>query len=170
MVIDDFGVSHYQTDELCKLLYQNPDIKLDRILVDNPDEYNNSVIATYADFGILPTYHCVGSNVEEFDHNNQKNWLMPDEYKQLDIVTWLIDQCKNDNEVVRISEELLLYQDRNLFPLLQYCKYLVDTFRKNNIVWGVGRGSSVASYVLYKIGIHKIDSLKYDLPIVEFLK
>jgi DNA polymerase III alpha subunit len=42
--------------------------------------------------------------------------------------------------------------------------------RKNKIVWGVGRGSSVASYVLFLIGIHKVNSLKYNLDIKEFLK
>ena len=70
----------------------------------------------------------------------------------------------------RCGEELLLYQERDLFNLLRYMKYLVDTMRKNNIVWGVGRGSSVASYVLYLIGIHRIDSIKYNLDINEFLK
>jgi DNA polymerase III alpha subunit len=57
-----------------------------------------------------------------------------------------------------------------MFDLLFYLKYLVDTLRENKVVWGVGRGSSVASYVLYLIGIHKIDSIKYDLDITEFLK
>jgi DNA polymerase III alpha subunit len=42
--------------------------------------------------------------------------------------------------------------------------------RKHNIVWGVGRGSSVASYVLYLIGVHKINSMYYDLDIEEFLR
>jgi DNA polymerase III alpha subunit len=42
--------------------------------------------------------------------------------------------------------------------------------RDNNIVWGVGRGSSVASYVLYLLGIHKIDSIKYNLSPDEFFK
>ena len=63
-----------------------------------------------------------------------------------------------------------MYQERNMFTLLKYLKYLVDTMRQNNIVWGVGRGSSVASFVLFLIGIHKINSLYYDLPIDEFLK
>jgi DNA polymerase III alpha subunit len=57
-----------------------------------------------------------------------------------------------------------------MFDLLFYLKYLVDTMRENKIVWGVGRGSSVASYVLYLIGVHKIDSIKYELDINEFLK
>jgi len=42
--------------------------------------------------------------------------------------------------------------------------------RRNNIVWGLGRGSSTASYVLYLLGVHKINSLYYDLSIEEFLK
>jgi DNA polymerase III alpha subunit len=49
-------------------------------------------------------------------------------------------------------------------------KYVVDTLRANNVVWGVGRGSSVASYVLFIIGVHKIDSVKYDLDWREFLR
>jgi DNA polymerase III alpha subunit len=48
--------------------------------------------------------------------------------------------------------------------------YIIDTMRKNNIVWGVGRGSSVASYILYLLGVHKVDSVKYNLHIEEFLK
>jgi len=54
--------------------------------------------------------------------------------------------------------------------VLHVMKYVVDTLRENQIVWGVGRGSSVASYVLYLIGVHKIDSIKYKLPIEEFFK
>jgi DNA polymerase III alpha subunit len=69
-----------------------------------------------------------------------------------------------------VGEELILYQERNLFDLLRFLKYLIDTLKKNKIVWGVGRGSSVASYVLYLLGVHKINSLYYDLDIKEFLK
>jgi DNA polymerase III alpha subunit len=95
---------------------------------------------------------------------------MPDSYKNMDIAKWVLEQCKQQPELQRAGHELLLFQQKNLFPLLCYLKYLVDTMRTNNIVWGVGRGSSVASFVLYLIGVHKINSLYYDLPIEEFLK
>jgi DNA polymerase III alpha subunit len=95
---------------------------------------------------------------------------MPQEYKDFDIAQYVLELCKTQEELQRVGQELLLYQDRNLFMLLRFMKYLVDTLRKNNIVWGVGRGSSVASYVLYLIGVHKINSLYYDLDIAEFLK
>jgi len=40
----------------------------------------------------------------------------------------------------------------------------------NRVIWGVGRGSSVASFVLYKLGVHRINSLHYNLDVGEFLR
>jgi DNA polymerase III alpha subunit len=95
---------------------------------------------------------------------------MPKEYLELDIAEYILSLCTQEYELQRVAEELLLYQERDLFNLLRYLKYLVDTLRKNNVVWGVGRGSSVASYVLFLLGVHKINSLYYELSINEFLK
>ena len=81
-----------------------------------------------------------------------------------------MDGTDNAATSQRVDMELNLYKERGLIPILQVLVYVVDTLRKNSLVWGVGRGSSVASYVLYLIGIHKIDSLKYNLDIREFLK
>ena len=100
---------------------------------------------------------------------DKSNWFIPDEYKQLDIEKYLVDQCPEQN-YTRLAEELALFEQNNMIPVLKTMKYVVDTLRKNNIVWGVGRGSSVSSYVLFLIGIHKIDSVKYALPIDEFFK
>ena len=100
---------------------------------------------------------------------DKTNWLIPDEYKLLDIEKYLVEQCPEQN-YTRLAEELALFEQNNMIPVLKTMKYVVDTLRKNNIVWGVGRGSSVSSYVLFLIGIHKIDSVKYDLPIDEFFK
>jgi DNA polymerase-3 subunit alpha len=95
---------------------------------------------------------------------------MPEEYKQLDIAAHVLGLCTNEAELQRCGEELLLYQERNLFNLLKYLKYLVDVMTKNKIIWGVGRGSSVASFVLFKLGVHRIDSLHYNLDVYEFLR
>ena len=109
-------------------------------------------------------------SIEQFDQQCQQNWYMPEQYKTLDIAELVLSQCNNDNELQRCGQELLLYQERNLFDLLRYLKYLVDTMTQNQVIWGVGRGSSVASYVLYKLGVHRIDSLYYNLDITEFLR
>ena len=108
--------------------------------------------------------------VEEFDAIKQNSWHMPDEYKNLDIAEYILNQCNSDARLQRCGQELLLFQERNLFDLLRYLKYLVDTLRDNNMIWGVGRGSSVASYVLYLLGVHRIDSIFYDLDAREFLR
>jgi DNA polymerase III alpha subunit len=100
---------------------------------------------------------------------NSDNWFMPDEYKNMDIEGYLVDQCPKEN-YSRLITELQEYRQRDLLSLLRQIKYVVDTLRQNNIVWGVGRGSSVASYVLFLVGIHRVDSVKYNLPIEEFFK
>jgi DNA polymerase III alpha subunit len=102
----------------------------------------------------------------EYDAICQQNWNMPDEYKQMDVEQWILEQCSNQ----RVQDELAAFKQRNMLDLLRWLKYFVDTCRANNIVWGVGRGSSVASYVLYLIGVHKIDSIKYNLDWQEFLR
>ena len=97
-------------------------------------------------------------------------WYMPVEYQQLDIAQHILNLCQTEPELQRVGQELLLYQERNLFDLLRYLKYFVDTMRANQVLWGLGRGSSVSSYVLYLLGVHRINSLYYDLDIREFLK
>ncbi len=107
---------------------------------------------------------------EEWDHRCQANWYMPDEYKQLDIAEHVLSLCNTDAELQRCGQELMLFQERDLFNLLRYLKYLVDVMRENQLIWGVGRGSSVASFVLYKLGVHRINSLYYELDPTEFLR
>ena len=109
-------------------------------------------------------------SVPEWHSRQQANWHMPDEYKQLDIAAHILGLCDSEAELQRCGAELLLYQERNLFDLLRYLKYLVDVMKQNNVIWGVGRGSSVASYALYKLGVHRINSMYYNLDVDEFLR
>lgn len=107
---------------------------------------------------------------EQFDHRCRNTWFMPDKYKELDIAELVISRCTTPEQLQRCGEELLLYQERGLFNLLRYLVYVVDIMRDNSVIWGVGRGSSVSSYVLYLLGVHRIDSMYYDLDVSEFLR
>ena len=78
--------------------------------------------------------------------------------------------CDTEAKLQRAGQELLMFQERGLFDLLRYLKYLVDVMTENHVIWGVGRGSSVASYVLYLLGVHRIDSMYYELDPAEFLR
>lgn len=118
----------------------------------------------------LIEYTFTDMTVEEFDQMKQNSWHMPDEYKHMDIAEYVLSLCDSEAQLQRCGQELLLFQERGLFDLLRYLKYLVDTLRANSMIWGVGRGSSVASYVLYLLGVHRIDSVFYDLDAREFLR
>ena len=174
MKYNQYGQAYTTEDELCDMLYQNPDLTLSNFYVEDPAAFNTAVEQTYAGFDKLQKYLPIDYQeevpIELFDQVQQAEWHMPVEYLEFDIATHILSLCKTEVELQRVGQELLLYQERDLFNLLRYLKYFVDTMRANNIVWGLGRGSSTASYVLYLLGVHKINSLYYDLPIEEFLK
>jgi len=167
---DKYGQPVIDSHTLFNWLYQNPKLDINNINLVDPEQYNASLDQLHLQFPRLSKYSQPNVSIEEFDCANQSNWYIPEHYKSFDIVRWVVEQCSTDVELVRVAEELVEFDRRNLLPLLVYLKYFVDVMRENGIVWGVGRGSSVASYVLYKIGVHKIDSLKYNLKITEFLK
>lgn len=145
------------------------DVKIDSMMV-GPGVSLETASAYLEQIPTLIEETFTDMTVEEFDQMKQNSWHMPNEYKQLDIAEYILSLCNSDAQLQRCGEELLLFQERNLFDLLRYLKYLVDTLRANNMIWGVGRGSSVASYVLYLLGVHRIDSMFYDLDAREFLR
>lgn len=165
---DVYGQFIYTEDDICDLYLKDPEKKLYRVLLES-----ELLFPEVLDLVQLPQFtHYIDPKIKvaEFDTVNQNNWHMPEQYKQFDIAKFVLEQCQDDSELQRAGQELLLFQERDMFDLLRYLKYLVDTMRENNIVWGVGRGSSVSSFVLYLIGIHRVNSLYYDLSIDEFLK
>lgn len=120
-----------------------------------------------------PNWHYETTHLDtpaEFHARQQQTWHMPEQYRNMDIAQHVLGLCNNEAELQRCGHELLMYQDKNLFELLKYMVYLVDTMTANKIIWGVGRGSSVASYVLYKLGVHQVDSIYYNLDVEEFLR
>jgi DNA polymerase III alpha subunit len=101
-----------------------------------------------------------------------KEFNIPQHYKELDVEKYIHDKLvqRDPDEIGRVEMELEMYRERGLLPILQLLIYIIDIMRKHNLVWGVGRGSSVSSYLLYILGVHKVDSHKYRLDIKEFLK
>lgn len=167
MISDKYGLLVLNENDLCDLYMRDPERVLKQVLVDSDIKLDGLELENKPQ---LQTYIDPEVSVKEFDEVCQNTWFMPPEYMEMDIAKFVLDQCKEQAELQRAGEELLMFQERDMFPLLRYLKYLVDTMRKHNVVWGVGRGSSVSSYVLYLIGIHRINSLHYDLSIDEFLK
>jgi len=172
MKTDHLGQMIFSEDDCVNMLMRGHSMPINGMLVDATVNLETAaLILDHAPMFIQYNELAVQAvTVQEFDHENQGQWLMPDRYKNMDIAEYVLSLCESETALQRVGEELLLYQARNLFDLLRYLKFLVDVMESNNLIWGVGRGSSVASYVLYLLKIHRIDSLHYNLDIAEFLR
>lgn len=172
MNINEYGAVFVEPSELFEQLYSGKIKNLKNLYLDKDTvvQFNQALDLNRDNLVPLQEWTEPEETLEFFDEANQCTWFMPQEYQKFPIHQWLLDQCTSEEERTRVDKELLLFIQYGMFDLLFYLKYLVDTMRENKIVWGVGRGSSVASYVLYLLGVHKIDSIKYKLDIREFLK
>jgi DNA polymerase III alpha subunit len=172
MKTDHLGQMIFSEDDCVNMLMRDHSMPINGMLVDATVNLETAaLILDHAPMFIQYNELAVQAvTVQDFDHENQSRWLMPDKYKNLDIAEYILSLCDSEAALQRVGEELLLYQSRDLFDLLKYLKFLVDLMQENNLIWGVGRGSSVASYVLYLLKIHRVDSLHYNLDIAEFLR
>jgi len=174
METDLYGRVSVSPEEAFECIYSKKDLNFNNVYIDDSiiEKFNLAVKTNADPINLLQSLPEHTVSLEQFDANLQDNWFMPEGYKStsFDIVTWLLDKCANEIEKNRVLEELQLFAQYDMIELLCYLRYLVDTMKQNNVVWGVGRGSSVSSYVLFLIGIHRINSIKYDLDIHEFLK
>jgi DNA polymerase III alpha subunit len=172
MKTDHLGQMIFSEDDCVNMLMRGQSMPINGMLVDATVDLETAAlildqVPTFVQYNEMAMQ---AVSVEDFDHENQSQWLMPDHYRHMDIAEHVLSLCDSEAALQRAGEELLLYQSRDLFDLLRYLKFLVDIMSQNNLIWGVGRGSSVASYVLYLLKVHRIDSLHYNLDIAEFLR
>lgn len=172
MKTNQYGQVELTEQEIFDSLYNKTITNLNGIYIDQHNQFNQAVKTNADPIDLLQSLPEHTVSIEQFDANLQDNWFMPEGYKStsFDIVTYLLDLCTTDIEKDRVLEELQLFAQHDMIELLCYLRYLVDTMKENNIVWGVGRGSSVASYCLYLLNVHRINSIKYNLDIREFFK
>lgn len=99
-----------------------------------------------------------------------KTWLIPEEYLNLDLKQYFYElvKDKSDEDLIRVENELVEVYNRGFENGLKTIIYVVDIFKKSKQVWGVGRGSSCASYLLYLIGLHCVNPRKYNIHWSEF--
>jgi DNA polymerase III alpha subunit len=172
MKTDHLGQMIFSEDDCVNMLMRGQSMQINGMLVDATVDLETAalILEHVPNFVLYNELAMQAVTVEDFDHENQGRWLMPEEYKRLDIAEHVLSLCESEAALQRVGEELLLYQARDLFDLLRYLRFLTDLMQENNLIWGVGRGSSVASYVLYLLKVHRIDSLHYNLDIAEFLR
>jgi DNA polymerase III alpha subunit len=171
MKTDDLGIPRFTKRDLVNMIYSGHADKVHVVLCDKDDDIDKFNEAMDAQ-GMNPLQPYIPLDVDQktFDGVCQGEWFMPEEYKTLNVHNYILTKCTTQEETARAAEELAEFEGRDMMNLLRYMIYLVDYMRENDIVWGVGRGSSVASYVLYLIGVHRINSIQYDLDWREFLR
>jgi len=167
--INDHGDVIFSEEDVIELLYTDPDFDISKLYFNDIDKYTDSLKELGIDLPVINTAP-ERPTPAEFDKQNCDEWHMPEKYYQINVLQWLLDKCQNDEEKLRVQMEYDLFEKKQFIRVLQFLIYFVDTLRANNIVWGVGRGSSVASFCLFLIGVHKINPMLYNLDITEFLR
>lgn len=159
-MVDQRGNMYLEDSEIIELMLANRSVKI----LPNISSHYEKFDKECKRFGIKNPFI-----LDEL--SDEISWNMPDEYKNIDIRQYILDRHSLTKEQInRVDLELIEYSSRNLFDLLRFLIYFISVIKTNNIVYGVGRGSSISSYILYLIGIHRIDSFKFNLDIKEFLK
>ena len=167
--INDHGDVIFSEQDAIDLLYTNPDFDISKLYFDDIDKYSKSLKELGIDLPVINTAPSRPAPAE-FDKENHNKWHMPEKYYAINVKEWLLEKTQTEEERDRVLIEYKLFEQKNFIKVLQFLIYFVDTLRANNIVWGVGRGSSVASLCLFLIGVHKINPLLYNLDITEFLR
>ena len=167
MHIDSLSNPIFNDDDIFNVIYADRLELLPHLTVIESKEINS--LENFSEFNFNRA-KLLDIDQLEYDQLMQNHWFIPNEYENFDIESWLYTQCSCDAEIARVKEEFNEFKNRSMIKLLLWLKYFVDTCRKNNVVWGVGRGSSVSSFILYLIGVHRINSLKYNLDWQEFLR
>ncbi len=159
-MLDNKGNMYVEEDDIIELMLLNRQAK---ILPRNVQSFK-LFESNCKSYGIKSPFE-LDSSTEDI------TWNMPEEYRSLDIKKHIVSNYTlNNTQLARVDLELNEFEQRNLTDLLRFLVYFINTVRTNNVIYGVGRGSSIASYVLYLLKVHRIDSLKYNLDMKEFLK
>lgn len=170
---NQYGEIVFGEQDLCNLVMQGKKLNDLACVTVDPLVDLESLIRVLENPGELLTWTFPQDStvsLPDYDALQQHKWHMPEQYQNMDIAKHVLNLCSTESELQRCGNELMLYQERDLFDLLRYLRYLTDIMTENKVIWGVGRGSSVASHVLYLLGVHRINSMFYDLDVTEFLR
>lgn len=162
------GVSSYSSNQLVEEMYNNPNL-LDCCFITSTDnaikQYEIESDTT------LP----IKDSITTLDINLTST--IPTDF---DIVDYVNDKFlislkdgMSEDEVIkryeRIEYELMCFIKINKLNYLYTIIHIISKMKESKTCWN-SRGSSSASYLLYVLGVHYIDSYHYNLDPKEFFK
>ena len=176
MIVDEYGQVYLKTKEITDKFYSDENFKTKSLFLEDDHEYklHNK---NCTQFEIDPLVKPNKPDIDPVEYHKllSSDWHMPDKYKNLDVLDFCCKKLEQKNlisfDYVQIlNKEYNEFKQRNMIDVLRFMCYLMDQIEQKDIVTGVGRGSSVSSLVLYLIGVHHIDPVKYKLNYKEFLR
>lgn len=110
----------------------------------------------------------VGVEIEEIDFSPKVEQTEDD----LDFLITTIQDSPRYKEQYddRIEHELDFFWRSGNIRFLIKIHELINKFKEDNVVWGVGRGSGSSSLILYVLEVHDINPLEFDLNFSELSK
>lgn len=157
-----------------------------RMILESDSNWKESKVIDEDDFSVAKLRELTGITLREKDSldfpENVYDWNIPERFKKFDVHLLVRELLKKElsggdftkeemaTRLKRTSMEMELWENNDLIPILRLLVYVIDTFNRENIVWGTGRGSSCCSYILYLIGVHDVDSVRYGLDIKDFFR
>lgn len=76
----------------------------------------------------------------------------------------------NQKFVERLAVELDFFRRTYNIKFILKVIEVINNFKENDVLWGVGRGSSCASLVAYVLYINDINPVEYNIPFKELSK
>jgi len=115
------------------------------------------------------------ADIETLPPLESYDWNIPEDYKNIDLLDLCINRLillnkHNDIYIERLQAEFEQIYTKDMSNFLKAVLFITDIFRAHHAVFGLGRGSSCASLVLYLLDINKVDPVKYDISMNEFFK
>lgn len=165
-IIDKEGNVVYFSQALIELLYKGeiPHNILYPVNDTDVELFNKNAFQNFDEVS-----YSLPDSLETIEERKNK-WFYPELYDKINLEDYFLNLCQTDEEKDRVKLEINMFLERDMDKFLRFCIYLSNMIKEHNWVVGVGRGSSCASYILYLLKIHLVDSIKYNLDIKEFLK
>jgi DNA polymerase III alpha subunit len=158
-----------KTHELL-LLGLKPNQISTKLATDDITQHNQLVDEEDEKIHISKDNEEVESSFSPFDY------LIPEKYIAIDLREHVFGKLRTipmtATEMMvaqnRVERELEEIEKRKIEYLFKTIIYVVDVFTEKKVVFGVGRGSSCACYILYLLGLNLVNPLKYNIPVEEF--
>jgi len=179
MIVNEYGQVNFGTKEILEKFYTQ-EWQTVKGFMHNVDEMNKwNGHCTH--FELAPVEQSVKplQDINAYHKQMSNTWNMPKQYAEFDRVGYfskeLVRRSLNSQQyldylVDEIEAWSNIMSTESATNLWRFLHYLIATCKENDIVTGVGRGSSVSSLVLFLLGVHAVDPVKYNLNYKEFLR